>query len=843
MRIDLAGAGITLLLGPAGAGKTTALQLWHRDLQAMGRQPVWLTLDPRHNGAGVLAADLARALQPDLPLILDGLDRLNPAAQELLVEAVSSPDRHAPVYLSDQGLRGTALADLWLRGGLRVIGPDALRLSPAEAGALLDPIFGAGDAAALARFCDGWAAGLAMLAQDPAAARRVLGAAGEGPLPDAMVDWFELRLCGGWSAAQRRLLRDLAVLRRFTPDVLPALPAHPAGASDWALIAPLATQEGFVRAAPSGSWFTLHPALALHLRQDLLRHDPGRATDMRRFAAEWFSASGLVEEAARHAVSLPDWPEAARIIEAAGAVAVDMGHGPEAVPGQAVPPGAAAALPLVFFGQIYWRIRHGRTREAEIDYLEACRLTGRFGRITATADPVLIHGWLHLFDAIFDAERDRPVTDALIARLELSLRETLSSHPVLAVALSSVLAYLYLNLSRHREAAAVCRIGLGVHQSHPANTAAIFVRQHQASLALASDTVEMALLYIEDAARLAALEGRAASYEVLTTGVHHAVLLFESNDLARARDILEQVVPLLPAVNGWVQLWSAAYATLATIRARMEGVASAEPILQAGEALADSRELPRLSALLALTRMQILMAADPRAAGSLLDRAPLCDLRDPAGAGTGQPALQVPLQLAEAELLSILGRMHEAQAVLERINRPWLAEADQRLRFGFLVLAMRVNFALRRYNGAMDCLEDAVNLARRAGLIRRSLDARGDLVALLDWAVTRGRPVSAPVRDWIDSMLRDANDGDSGGLLISRISRRGSTAMGTALSLSPRESEIMLMIAEGLITKEIARKLGISEGTVKGHRKKIHEKLGVRSRSQAILRARELLMI
>ena len=61
--------------------------------------------------------------------------------------------------------------------------------------------------------------------------------------------------------------------------------------------------------------------------------------------------------------------------------------------------------------------------------------------------------------------------------------------------------------------------------------------------------------------------------------------------------------------------------------------------------------------------------------------------------------------------------------------------------------------------------------------------------------------------------------------------------------LSPRESEIIALMAEGYINKEIATRLGISEGTVKTHRKKIHEKLGVSSRSQAIMRARELLIV
>ena len=73
--------------------------------------------------------------------------------------------------------------------------------------------------------------------------------------------------------------------------------------------------------------------------------------------------------------------------------------------------------------------------------------------------------------------------------------------------------------------------------------------------------------------------------------------------------------------------------------------------------------------------------------------------------------------------------------------------------------------------------------------------------------------------------------------------RRGPTVVTPNFALSPRETEIIALIAEGYLTKEIAVRLQISEGTVKSHRKKIHEKLGVISKSQAISRARELLII
>ncbi|HQM55341.1 MAG TPA: response regulator transcription factor, partial [Anaerolineaceae bacterium] len=57
--------------------------------------------------------------------------------------------------------------------------------------------------------------------------------------------------------------------------------------------------------------------------------------------------------------------------------------------------------------------------------------------------------------------------------------------------------------------------------------------------------------------------------------------------------------------------------------------------------------------------------------------------------------------------------------------------------------------------------------------------------------------------------------------------------------LSPREIEILKIVATGASNREIADKLFISEGTVKNHLSSILNKLGVRDRMQAILKAKE----
>ena len=58
--------------------------------------------------------------------------------------------------------------------------------------------------------------------------------------------------------------------------------------------------------------------------------------------------------------------------------------------------------------------------------------------------------------------------------------------------------------------------------------------------------------------------------------------------------------------------------------------------------------------------------------------------------------------------------------------------------------------------------------------------------------------------------------------------------------ITPREHEILGLIAEGLSNREIGERLFVSENTVKTHSSRVFEKLGVSRRVQAVRRAKEL---
>ena len=64
-----------------------------------------------------------------------------------------------------------------------------------------------------------------------------------------------------------------------------------------------------------------------------------------------------------------------------------------------------------------------------------------------------------------------------------------------------------------------------------------------------------------------------------------------------------------------------------------------------------------------------------------------------------------------------------------------------------------------------------------------------------------------------------------------------------SLGITPRELEILQLIAEGLSNKEIAERAFVSENTVKTHSSRVFEKLGARRRTQAVQLGKELRLI
>jgi DNA-binding NarL/FixJ family response regulator len=79
--------------------------------------------------------------------------------------------------------------------------------------------------------------------------------------------------------------------------------------------------------------------------------------------------------------------------------------------------------------------------------------------------------------------------------------------------------------------------------------------------------------------------------------------------------------------------------------------------------------------------------------------------------------------------------------------------------------------------------------------------------------------------------------------VLDRVSRgvrkRSSTGVAGPTALTPREIEIVRLVAQGLRNKELANRLSITEGTVKIHLHNIYDKLGVDGRLELVLCAQQ----
>ncbi|GAB2895623.1 response regulator [Streptomyces mayteni] len=119
----------------------------------------------------------------------------------------------------------------------------------------------------------------------------------------------------------------------------------------------------------------------------------------------------------------------------------------------------------------------------------------------------------------------------------------------------------------------------------------------------------------------------------------------------------------------------------------------------------------------------------------------------------------------------------------------------------------------------------------RADLVRRLIDA--GVASYLSKHVSR---------KYLVTTIRSAHEGQGVTIAVPG----GFTVGGGAeqsIVLSPRELEVLSLVADALSNRQIASRLSITEGTVKRHLRNVFEKLGASSRMEAVRTAREAALI
>jgi len=844
---------ICVVHGPPGCGKSLLLATFHAQLQTQAVPVRWLNLTAEDNQPESLRRHLAQAfpaadgeLSGDEPgqlpagavAFIDNLEQVTDgAAQALLQWFLLGLPGDSRLLLASQQLPGAVVQQARLQGTLEVIEPAALRMDTDAALQLLGNHHAPEAAARLHGLVAGWAAGLRLLAQDAPACLRLLACTdGQTPLPAVMHDYFDAMIAARWRGSSLQGLRELGTLGAICPGLITAIDDLNA---DWQMVEDLRRSGWLITdQASERDQVYLHPALARHLDLQLRRSHPHRHAQLHQLAAQWCAGHGQPAQVLRHAVAISQPGQAALLVEQAGAINIDLADGPDLCLQPALTAAQAGALPLLFLSQVYQLIRRGHPLQAQDLFEQACAATDDFQRIDPHADTEHVRAWAELMRLVFASNQDRRIDPAHVQVMQDALDVQLPRHTVLAIGLASVLTYCHVQDWRFRQALTLGNVAMHVHPLANADKAAVFLRLHQGFAALASTSLAQATDYIVDAQQLALRHGHALSYEVLSTQMMRAVLHVENNEPELAMALLEPALRHVRNINGWLTLHAEAFWVAADMAGQLQGLDAAEHWIAAGEAYAHERGWPRLLVLMQVARIRQLTAAGQwRQAMALSHNAELAAVLASTDPHPWQQAMQLPALQAMAGLALALGRPRDALDWLQRTDADSLQRADIRLRLEQELLLMRAQHALRRGGSAQAHLINVLELVHSSGLLRRLQLAIEPLRSVYAGMLGRGQALPPRLLALYGVLLRPQTHASS----VAPVAVRNSQC--DNLVLSPRESDTMTLMAEGCSNKEIAKRLGISEGTVKTHRKKIHEKLGVSSRSQAILRARQLLIL
>lgn len=192
-------------------------------------------------------------------------------------------------------------------------------------------------------------------------------------------------------------------------------------------------------------------------------------------------------------------------------------------------------------------------------------------------------------------------------------------------------------------------------------------------------------------------------------------------------------------------------------------------------------------------------------------------------------------RLVREGIVALLNRLPDVRVVAAKCNADTSLLKEVNAQVVLLDLGLRNGDSLRVAQNVKQEFPEAKIV------VMDLLPVHEDIVAFVRAGVSGFMMKDATVEDLVHTIRSVAGGGhvlptQMTGTLFSEIARnavaRGGPAVLDAVRMTPREGEVMGLIAEGLSNKEIAARLHIATHTVKSHVRNIMEKLALHTRLQ-----------
>lgn len=294
------------------------------------------------------------------------------------------------------------------------------------------------------------------------------------------------------------------------------------------------------------------------------------------------------------------------------------------------------------------------------------------------------------------------------------------------------------------------------------------------------------------------------------------------------------------AASGYLDCTLGAYIAAARSRVHKGRPAEALAILEQAEAIAIGNEWQRMEAAILLERTRIYVGERrfDEAEGCVLS---LSRLADGAGIEPISP-ICTPAQFAElarAHLAVHGGRVAEAVAPLTSLREQFLRTGNELFAVVVGTLLSIAHLGVGAEDEAAETFRDALERAERGGFVSPVADQGVGVVTLLTGFLngTRDGDCGERLRKHAERILSHV---DPERAIPTPLLEDGTGKESAAGVLTPKEHEVLSLIAIGQSNKEIARSLKVAPETIKTHLKHIFVKLEVDRRIQAIAKAQAL---
>lgn len=860
---EVGASRVVTLSSPAGFGKTTAMLRWAEQLQAQGRPVMWIAARAGVNSLASFEDALRQALTvsgqlgPDGPfqqtlaeclaslaagsglrpvLFVDDAQLLDPETRNFVEQMIASARDALTTVIASRGEPGINVARLRSLGHLLEVRTRHLCFDADEAGRLFEqqaegPV-AASEIQRIVIDTQGWAAGLILAAaawnrdreegQPPAG-----GATG---LRHEFASYFHEEVVEGLPQDLRDFIIDTSILNELTPAACAAVVNSP----DARTLLEQVFERGLFLAELDRelSRYRYYSLFREMVFGRLMKRAPERAAELHRRASRHFAEIADLQLALDHAVQSGDKVFLADQFE-------------------------LLAEPMIYGGLLYriddlaseipWELLQDRPslllamswrRSRQLAFKSSQRLIeAAEAAIAAKTESGDLDAYaVEQFDfrvrhrrIMLEAARDNMV---FVERQSEQLLEDLGDdHAYLSCTLLAQLLSARRELYHFHDMLrleAELRKALGRPGS---DFASIALKSSVAPTLVAQGKTRMARQFLTEAHAIAQeMEGQVSGLAALPA-LPLAEILYECDELGEARRLVDTY---LPSIRQWgfVDQLASGYLVRARLAAAEGDFASALSGLEEAHLVALECGLDRLRALVISEQVRMLVKL-----GQLEHAEQLFWSSDLKIDGEPVPTLN-PTRLNEWMATAWLRlEMNRFRLVRSRkIAKRWLEFVRKRgavrsaVTFELLLAEIAVLSGNR--SEARRSIRAAVELAEPGNWIRPFIDEGEAIGSLLIEAYGQGPVPDTPV-DRFAAKLVSVLKGTP------QIEDPEGEDYGLGSGLSLREVEILTLVSGGLRNREIGDRLGLTEGTVKWYMQQIYDKLGVRRRPQAVIRARQ----